>query len=309
MKIDNGDFASAIEALASKPEPASAAAEPLPDVHLMSHKATKQPRAGTAQEMEEFGLQAAPEVGASLEFPPQSSVVFDRPIKRHWARRLGRSLFALMLVIGVMLGYVGSMADTSRGPDGVFSWLSALAFLLPVVVWVISRNVSAEAVRLEGYPMGELASLPLFGGITHASVMRPDDEVIEPEILTIAERAQTTEVQIRRATDLWFDLSDLLVKRKHTDTVSGNTPTTSQAEAAVLQFRQDLAAALGEPSVSVMAAHTGLSEDFDDNQGAAMTFVCVYIKDGQRLGLDVVCRAIVVAAEKLQTTFEVTEDG
>lgn len=314
MKVKNGDFASAIDALTSRPS--GGPSTPLGEPRVPGPSPTAG-QAGavdaTPQELTELGLQPQPEAGASLRFPPQAEDLSirrtqDRP---RWQRLL-RSLAVWALLMLVMLVYVGTMADADEGPGGVFAALFALSWLLPLVVWFRSRHLSAQVVAVRGYAVGVLASVPVFGGVARVDLMTSDDDQFDPdELLPLAGvSAPAAVARVSAATDLAFELSDLLVKPRHgrADGAGADALETPHAEAAVQRFCKSLSAALGVAPASVLAAYPELSDDLPDGQGGALTFIWIVVRGGQALGLDAVCQAIAAAADQVLADYEVTSD-
>lgn len=311
MKVKNGDFASAIDAMTG---PAGGAPAPRDEPRPAHPPSSRNPVAAadaTDQERAELGLLPQPAAGASLRFAPQvQSVVIRRTLERPRWRRLLRSLGVLVVVLLLMLVYVGTLARDGEGPDGVFTTLFVLAWVLPLLVWFGSRHLGVQNVTAQGYPAGVLASVPVFGGAAQVDVMTADDEQFDPdELLSMTGvPLPPAGTAVSATTDLAFELSDLLVKPRHKAMASAGAPDTSHAQAAVERFCKGLADALGVAPASVLAAYPELSDDFPDGEGGALTFVWIVVRGGQVRGLDAVCQAIVAAAEQVQAAYQVQAD-
>lgn len=311
MKVKDGDFVSAIESMTRSSGNPSAPAGPAWPAQASPSASPAATAEVTAQELAAHGLQPEPATGASLRFaPPVQSVAIRRTFERPWWRRLLRSLGVLAVVVVLMLVYVGTLARDSDGPDGVFTTLFALAWVLPLVMWFKSRHLGEQTLTAQGYPVGVLASVPVFGGAAQIDVMTADDDEFDAdELLPLAGvPLPPAGTAVSAATDLAFELSDLLVKPWHKAMATAGAPDTSHAQAAVERFCKGLADALGVAPASVLAAYPELSDDFPEGEGGALTFVWIVVRGGQVRGIDAVCQAIGAAAEQVQATYQVQAD-
>lgn len=278
MNIRNGDYASALDKLTARP---NAAASPSPELISAPHTNASHPEPNDTL-AQECGLGPLHPRASRHHQPAQESHLISLEAPRSPWQRAAAALGVFL--IGQILGmlYVGLVKPSES--DTVFSAITALTWLGPLIAWFVLRHRHLGQRQIHGYPPKTLAVMS--AGMTEPwiEIVIPDDDLAVNEDLLV-----------------YFD--GVYVRAKSAQSQSA---PASHASGAISLLQRAIATELGLASDQVleMKEETTYSADIDPEIGAHIDHLSFVIKRGQAWDTDELCEGIIRAVNTLRTRYD-----
>ncbi|MFZ2298320.1 MAG: hypothetical protein WAV91_08665 [Aquabacterium sp.] len=296
MDIRNGDYASALDKLTAHHD---AAASPSPE--LIGEQHTNPIHTGANDTLaQEHGLGPV-HPRASRHHPPaqESHLISLKAPRSRWQRATAAlGVFLLGQALGML--YVGLV--TPGEPDTVYSAITALTWLGPLVAWFALRHRHLGQRQIQGYPPKTLAAMSAGMAEPWIELVIPDDDLgYAGDDASGHPAAPPSPYELAINEDLLVYFGGVYVRAK-----SALPAPASHARGAISLLQRAMAAELGLASDQVleMKEESTYSADIDPEIGAHIDHLSLAIKRGQAWDTDELCEGIIRAVNTLRVRYD-----
>ncbi len=298
MDIRNGDYASALDKLTAHHD---AAASPSPE--LIGEQHTNPIHTGANDTLaQEHGLWPVHPRASRHHPPAQESHLISLNAPRSRWQRATAALGVLLLGQALGMLYVGLVKPGE--PDTVYSAITALTWLGPLVAWFALRHRHLGQRQIHGYPPRTLAVMS--AGMTEPwiELVIPDDDLGHAgDDATVHPGSPPSPDELAVNEDLLVYFDGVYVRAKSAQSQSA---PASHASGAISLLQRAIATELGLASDQVleMKEETTYSADIDPEIGAHIAHLSLAIKRGQAWDTDELCEGIIRAVNTLRTRYD-----
>lgn len=298
MDIRNGDYASALDKLTARPD---AAASTSPELISAQHTNPSHTEANDTL-AQEHGLGPL-NPRASRHHPPaqKSHLISLKAPRSRWQRAAAAlGVFLLGQALGML--YVGLVKPGE--PDTVYSAITALTWLGPLVAWFALRHRYLGQRQINGYPPKTLAVISAGMAEPWIEIVIPDDDLRHAgDDASDHPDSPSSPYELAVNEDLLVYLDGVYVRAKSAHSQSA---PASHARGAISLLQRAMAAELGLASDQVleMKEESTYSADIDPEIGAHIDHLSLAIKRGQAWDTDELCEGIIRAVNTLRTRYD-----